>query len=168
MAAVVQWIQAFRLTVLMFFSIVEAETDTFPPLAIDVSQNCGSSKTIFSGVFGLKMPLFDRKSPICYEVFCRYSNSCCGLRRWSFAWFAPKVPTKNRPSTTQNRPSTTQNRPDATFLCHLETLLGTSVCDANFDLRRIVSDSLTSRNRVGWAESGFVTPHRFCKVKRGE
>ncbi len=56
---------------------------------------------------------------------------------------------ENRPNATENRPDPTQNRPDATFLCHFATLLRHFAHVAKADLRRIVSDFLTTGNRVG-------------------
>ena len=118
---------------------------------IDVSHNSGRSKTVFLPFSRLKTTLFDRKSPICFEGFCRISNGCGGLRRISFDWHSPQVPTENRPNATKNRPNATKNRPSATFLCHFATLLRHSVHIANSDLRQIACDFLTAGNRVGWS-----------------
>ncbi len=96
------------------------------------------------------MPLFDRKSLICFEVFWRKSNHCCGLRRGSFDWHTAKVPSKNRPTATQNRP-------DATFSRHLETRSGHFALVANSDLRRIASDFLTIAIRMGETNAGRKT-----------
>ena len=63
----------------------------------------------------------------------------------------PKRLVENRPNATENRPDPTQNRPNATFLCHFATLSGHFAHDTNSDLRRIASDFLTSRIRVGKA-----------------
>ena len=78
---------------------------------------------------------------------------------------SPQVPTENQPNATENRPNATENRPNATFLCHFATLLRHSVHDANADLRRIASDFLTVRIRVGEAESGFVSPRRLSETE---
>ena len=106
------------------------------------------------------MPLFDRKSPIGFEVFCHKSNRRCDLRRMVSLTHKPNLLVKNRPNATENRPTSTQNRPDATFLCHLATLLSHSVQLANSGLRQIACDFLTAGNRVGAVESDPI--HRIC------
>ena len=100
------------------------------------------------------MPLFDRKLRICFEGFCRIANSYRGLRRVSPIRHAPQVPTENRPNATENRPNAPFLCHLATLLRHLETLLRTFVQDTKVDLRRIVSDFLTDRVRVGAPADG--------------
>ena len=46
----------------------------FQAFQIDVSHNCGRSKTGFLPFSRPKTPLFDRKSPIRKRRFCRISN----------------------------------------------------------------------------------------------
>ena len=106
------------------------------------------------------MPLFDRKSPIRFEAFCRNLHCCCEFRRGASITHQPKVPVKNRPDATENRPDATENRPDATFLCHFATLLRHFVQRGNSDLRRIVFDFLTNTVRVGESERSTLNRYR--------
>ena len=106
------------------------------------------------------MPLFDRKSPIRFEAFCRNLHCCCEFRRGASITHQPKVPVKNRPNATKNRPDATENRPDATFLCHFATLLRHFVQRGNSDLRRIVFDFLTNTVRVGESERSTLNRYR--------
>ena len=111
------------------------------------------------------MPLFDRKFRMRLGGCLQYPMILSRFASRLAISHQPKLLVKNRPNPTENRPTLTENRPDATFSCHFATLLRHFAHDTNSHLRQIVSDFLTSGNRVG-ATPESIESNDFAFAKR--